>query len=241
MNWVICWANHSTHARSSQSRICALFTYRRCSQCTVSARGRSCRYDQWFSVKIPPAERYFRIFNNHLHHFYRRKRFHTIPSRCCRMCVYPPSPRFYFSRSFLKPEQDLKYLSSTSKHCFQIHAESASRIICFLEFCRPNRRPAQVNVKKAFSARGRQVVRHTSVPHHLQRRRLQRRKKAERTMVRSAWKNRGIYLIVSSSSPALTDWPPLTKTSSTVPSMRATTLVSIFMASITASTSLTLT
>ena len=50
-----------------------------------------------------------------------------------------------------------------------------------------------------------------------------------------------IYLIVSSSSPALTDWPPLTKTSSIVPSMRATTLVSIFMASITASTSLTLT
>lgn len=54
-------------------------------------------------------------------------------------------------------------------------------------------------------------------------------------------KNGGVYLIVSSSSPALTDWPPLTKTSSTVPSMRATTLVSIFMASITASTSLTLT
>lgn len=67
------------------------------------------------------------------------------------------------------------------------------------------------------------------------------RKNAERTSVRSAGKTGVIYLIVSSSSPALTDWPPLTKTSSIVPSMRATTLVSIFMASITASTSLTLT
>lgn len=66
------------------------------------------------------------------------------------------------------------------------------------------------------------------------------RAKAERTVVRSAEKP-GIYLIVSSSSPALTDWLGLTKTSSIVPSMRATTLVSIFMASITASTSLTLT